>query len=174
MRLYTRGSGYHWAPWHKAPASKGGTASSFGQDTTLRVKTTAACDSRGSLAHACGVTPRLSPEHEAPLSRGAQPLGSRPNETPSLSREARAFGLAPKHEAPLERGSSFRARALSSRSPPRSTRESSLPRPYRPFLRRTRVAAGAPIPHARADARERVNRSTGDLHIDGKTNLPVV
>lgn len=121
-----------------------------------------------------GHTPRLSPEHEAPLSRGAQPLGSRPNETPSLSREARAFGLAPKHEAPLERGSSFRARALSSRPPPRSTRESSLPRPYRPFLRRTRVAAGAPIPHARARTRAIANRSTGDLHIDGKTNLPVV
>ena len=93
---------------------------------------------------------------------------------PPLSRVARALGSRPSHEAPLERGSSFRARALSSRPPPRSTRESSLPRPYRPFLRRTRVAAGAPIPHARADARERVNRSTGDLHIDGKTNLPVV
>ena len=94
---------------------------------------------------------------------------------PPLSRVARALGSRPSHEAPLERGSSFRARALSSRPPPRSsfraralssrppprsTRESSLPRPYRPFLRRTRVAAGAPIPHARADALagESVNR----------------
>jgi hypothetical protein len=112
---------------------------------------------------------------------------------PPLSRVARALGSRPSHEAPLERGSSFRARALSSRPPlslsrssifraralssrppPRSTRESSLPRPYRPFLRRTRVAAGAPIPHTRARTRARVNRSTGDLHIDGKTNLPVV
>ena len=93
--LHSGGSGYHWAPWHKAPASKGGTASSFGQGTTLRVKTTAACDSRVSLAHACGVTPRLSPEHEAPLSRGAQPLGSRPNETPSFS-SGSGFGLSPK------------------------------------------------------------------------------
>ena len=93
---------------------------------------------------------------------------------PPLSRVARALGSRPSHEAPLERGSSFRARALSSRPPPRSTRESSLPRPYRPFLRRTRVAAGAPIPHARARTRAIANRSTGDLHIDGKTNLPVV
>lgn len=93
---------------------------------------------------------------------------------PPLSRVARALGSRPSHEAPLSRSSSFRARALSSRPPPRSTRESSLPRPYRPFLRRTRVAAGAPIPHTRARTRARVNRSTGDLHIDGKTNLPVV
>ena len=115
------------------------------------------------------------PSHEAPLERGssfrARALSSRP---PLSLEKLELSGSRPSHEAPLERGSSFRARALSSRPPPRSTRESSLPRPYRPFLRRTRVAAGAPIPHARADARERVNRSTGDLHIDGKTNLPVV
>ena len=123
-----------------------------------------------------GHTPRLSPEHEAPLSRGAQPLGSRPNETPSLSLEKLELSGSRPSMKPLsrERGASFRARALSSRSPPRSTRESSLPRPYRPFLRRTRVAAGAPIPHARARTRAIANRSTGDLHIDGKTNLPVV
>lgn len=93
---------------------------------------------------------------------------------PTLSR-CSTTGLAPERDPlSLSRSSSFRARALSSRSPPRSTRESSLPRPYRPFLRRTRVAAGAPIPHTRARTRAIANRSTGDLHIDGKTNLPVV
>ena len=98
------------------------------------------------------------PSHEAPLERGssfrARSLSSRPPLSLSRSSSFRARALSSRPPLSLSRSSSFRARALSSRPPPRSTRESSLPRPYRPFLKRTRVAAGAPIPHARADARE--------------------